>query len=342
MSKIIRILSIDGGGIRGVLAGSILVALESKLQQISGNQDARLVDYFDLVAGTSTGGILACLYMTPNIESGRPRYSTRDAVDFYLKHGPEIFHIPVGHRLRTVGGLRDEKYPAATLERVLNEYFGDLRMQDLLRPSLLTSYDIQRRRAFFLTQHDAIRTDAKDFLVADATRATSAAPTYFEAVEIASATGVRYPLIDGGVFANNPSLCAYAEARTHFGAKAAEMAILSIGTGSVATPYHHEEAKDWGVVEWMAPLIDIIRTGVSETVHYECKLAFEAVGFPDHYLRLDVDMAQLRPGASTKMDDVTPANLRSLEELGVEAAERADKRLTAFAEMLIAQGVASR
>src|SRR5947207_3704233 len=82
-----RILSIDGGGIRGIIPGQVLVALEKKIQQLSGDNSKRIADVFDLIAGTSTGGILTCLYLCPDANSARPRFSAADAVDLYLQNG---------------------------------------------------------------------------------------------------------------------------------------------------------------------------------------------------------------------------------------------------------------
>ena len=87
-SKLTRILSIDGGGIRGILPGQILVSLENKLKSIDNNPQARIADYFDLIAGTSTGGILTCLYLSPSdTEPSRPGFSAERAVDLYLNRG---------------------------------------------------------------------------------------------------------------------------------------------------------------------------------------------------------------------------------------------------------------
>ena len=86
----IRILSIDGGGIRGILPGQILVALEKKLAALTGNADARIADHFDFIAGTSTGGILTCIYLCAD-DKGRPRFTSQQAVDLYLQQGNSIF-----------------------------------------------------------------------------------------------------------------------------------------------------------------------------------------------------------------------------------------------------------
>ena len=112
MARFTRILSIDGGGIRGIIPAQILVSLEEKLRQQTGDRGARIADYFDLIAGTSTGGILTCVYLCPDRgDPKRPRFTAEEAVDLYFERGDEIFDIPVWHRVRAAGGLRDEKYP---------------------------------------------------------------------------------------------------------------------------------------------------------------------------------------------------------------------------------------
>ena len=103
-----RILSIDGGGIRGILPGQILISLEEKLKTKSGDPLARIGDYFDLVAGTSTGAILGAAYICPN-EEGRPKFSAQEAVNFYLEDGDEIFDVGFWRSIGTLGGVNDEK-----------------------------------------------------------------------------------------------------------------------------------------------------------------------------------------------------------------------------------------
>jgi len=218
MANSFRILSIYGGGIRGILSGQILVALEKKLQHKSNDSTVRIADFFDLIAGTSTGGILTCLYLCPNEKNPtRPLFSAQDAVDLYLTHGKYIFKDNIRHKLRSLGGLTDEKYSAETLENLLKLYFKETKLSQLLRPCIIPSYDIFTRATHFFTQHDAKTNLGYDYLLRDVARATSAAPTYFEPARVYSLSGVSYPLVDGGVFANNPALCAYAEAREKFG-----------------------------------------------------------------------------------------------------------------------------
>ncbi|CAK9185856.1 unnamed protein product [Ilex paraguariensis] len=87
--KLITILSIDGGGIRGIIPGTVLAYLESQLQELNG-KDARLADYFDVIAGTSTGGLVNAMLTAPN-ENNRPLFAAKDIKPFYLEHSPKIF-----------------------------------------------------------------------------------------------------------------------------------------------------------------------------------------------------------------------------------------------------------
>jgi len=89
--SIVTVLSIDGGGVRGIIPGTILAFLEAKLQELDG-PDARVADYFDVVAGTSTGGLVTAMLTAPDKE-GRPLFAAKDINDFYLRHSPKIFPV---------------------------------------------------------------------------------------------------------------------------------------------------------------------------------------------------------------------------------------------------------
>lgn len=335
-SKMTRILSIDGGGIRGIIPGQILVILEEKLKARSGNPNARIADYFDLIAGTSTGGILTCAYLIPSQDNSgmevRPKFNATQVVDLYLKRGGDIFSVTLGHKIRTAGGILDEMYPAAQLEKALDEYFGDTKLSELIKPCLITSYDIKHRKGHFFTQHDAKQKKGWDFMVKEVARATSAAPTYFECSNIMSETEVSYPLIDGGVFVNNPTLCAFAEVYKEFKTAPDKMVILSLGTGFSKKEYDYDKAKSWGMVEWVKPLIDIMMSGVAEVVDYQLRQMFDATGISNQYLRINTE---LPIDVSPDMDEASPENLQALKELGTYTAQNFDTELDAFVELLV-------
>lgn len=330
-----KILSIDGGGIRGIIPGQVLISLEKKLQRRTGDNTVRLADFFDFFAGTSTGGILTCICLCPE-ETGsqKARFTAEEAVDLYIKNGGKIFDLSVWQELSSWKGMRDERYPATELEKLLNKYFKKLQLSDLLKPCIIPAYDIHKRRAHFFAQHDFKRKgDAANFLVKDVCRATSAAPTYFECAQIESLSGVTYPLVDGGVFANNPSLCAYSEVCSAEGnLSAKDMFIVSLGTSSVNQQYDYQQAKDWGAVGWIKPVIDIMMAGAAETTHYHLTKMFNAIGKPEQYVRFQP--ADLR-SANTAMDDASQANIAALVEVGRETAQNCDKELDRVVQILV-------
>lgn len=330
-----KILSIDGGGIRGIIPGQILVALEDKLQQRTGNRDVRLADYFDFFAGTSTGGILTCICLCPSPQDPtKARFSAREAVDLYLNHGKEIFSVNLWQKIRALSGYLDEKYTAVALEKYLKNYFGDVKLSELVKPCVITAYDIEKRAAHFFAQHDrAIKGPGADFLVRDVCRATAAAPTYFETALVRSLSGISYPLIDGGVFANNPALCAYSEVRNaKDNPTAQEMFMVSIGTGKEHEPYPYNKAKNWGAVGWIKPLIDIMLAGASETTDYHLTRMFSARMRRENYIR--IQPARMK-NASLRHDNASEANLRALSKVGKETAENCGPELDRIVEILL-------
>jgi patatin-like phospholipase/acyl hydrolase len=328
------ILSIDGGGIRGIIPGQILLHTEKLLQEISGDSDRRIADHFDLIAGTSTGGILACAYLIPD-ENGRPRYKAPEVVDIYFERGQEIFTNTLMHRIKSLGGVLDEKYKSIGLEKSLKDYFGDTKLHELLKPTLITAYDIRRRQAKFFAQQDAHK-PMSNFFVRDVTRATASAPGYFQVANIRSMDKKYYPLIDGGVFANNPAMCAYAEVRKASKREkdtvaAAEMAVLSLGTGYACNSYKHKDAEHWGLAEWMVPLVDIMMSGVSETVDFQLCQLFDTTGKPEQYVRINGELK----GQDDSMDNVDPENFKALEKFGNTLFKTNKKKIKDFLEMTL-------
>ncbi len=330
-----RILSLDGGGIRGIIPGQVLVSVEQKLQQLSGKPDFRISDAFDLIAGTSTGGILTCLYLCPDRISGKPKFSAPEALDLYFQHGDNIFDVSIFRSIETLDGVADAKYSAHALEKALHDYLGDMKLSDLLKPCLITAYDITRRQAQFFNSADVSKKGSGwDYYLRDVARATSAAPTYFEPANISSLDRTVYPLIDGGVFANNPTMCACVEA---FNADptltVGNLHILSLGTGEVDKSYHYSEAKNWGKIGWIGPVLDIMMSGVAETVDYQVRKLFNSAGCADQYLRLQLDLEKF-PDVNSAMDCASESNMRALERAGKKLALDSDAELNAFLQKL--------
>src|SRR5204863_755766 len=126
----------------------------------------------------------------------------------------------------------------------------------------------ERRYPFFFKSWRAQEDATLDFPMRLAARATSAAPTYFEALRLETATSAEYySLIDGGMFANNPAMCAYAEVRRLW--PEADVALVSLGTGQLTRPLPWSDIKNWGLVEWARPALDVVFDGVSDATDYQ-------------------------------------------------------------------------
>lgn len=318
MPPIKRILSIDGGGIRGIIPGQVLVEIEKTF-------GVQVASDFDLIAGTSTGGILACAFLLENpSRPNTPKFKAEEVVGLYFDRGDAIFDVPFFHKIRTAGGILDEKYPADGIEDALQNYFGDAWLKDLLKPCIITSYDIINRKGHFFGQHKAQSNPDYNFKVKDVARATSAAPTYFECEQIMSEKGGAFTLIDGGVFVNNPALVTYAEGRNIFKvngdeATAKDMKILSLGTGYTRKSYPYKKAKGWGMAEWVQPVIDIMMSGASEVAHYQLDKIYGTIDNPDQYLRIDGDLKTT--DIDPDMDCATQENMAKLKEFGQQLFE---------------------
>lgn len=339
--KKVRILSIDGGGIRGILPATILAYLENRLQEKNNDPTTRLCDYFDFFAGTSTGGILVCSYLVPDQQNpNRPRYNAQQALNMYLKQGCGIFDRSWWRKIKSMMCLLDEKYDSKNKERALQNHLGkEARLSEFIKPCLLTAYNITERKAEFLTSASARQNPAKDYKVWMAARATAAAPIYFGPAIIQSETGETKALLDGGVFATNPALCAFAEAqKTAFNQiigsenkpdfpESKDIMLVSIGTGKVKTPYQYQDLKSKGALHWLRPSFDIMMSANLETVDYQMQQLFDK----NNYYRLRPE-----PGlADSAIDNIQPENLQALYQAGLDYIKNHRTLLEKIVDQLI-------
>ena len=311
----VRILSIDGGGIRGIIPAVILDYIEKGLQRQAGNDpNVTLADYFDFVAGTSTGGILACYCLMPP-EAGQKlhsRHTAEEAVRMYEKHGAAIFDSKVMRK-----GITKPKYKADGLEKVLKECLGDVTLAQSRKNCLVTAYDITARKAVLFTSPEAREHRQRDYFLRDVARATSAAPTYFEPAKATSMANAASYLIDGAMYAGNPAMCAVVEAyKTKFdrcpNPKINDLYIVSVGTGNEHEKVNHNRAKDWGAIGWIRPLIDVLLSASSEVVDYQLRQMFDIAGCSDCYVRLEPALKLAKP----EMDDASKENIGHLKNDG--------------------------
>jgi uncharacterized protein len=314
----VRILAIDGGGIRGLIPAVVLADLERR----TGRRTAEL---FDLIAGTSTGGILACGLTRPG-EDGAPTFSAADLIGLYESEGPEIFHRSLIKRIESVDGYVDERYDDRGLNAALRRYLDGTQLSHAVTDLFITAYEIERREAFFFRSSRARTDPTYDFSFVDVARATSAAPTYFAPVRVGDVAGASsYALIDGGVFALNPAMCAYAELAAA-GRRGDVDLVVSLGTGAHTRRLAFEDARGWGQIEWARPLIDVVFDGLAQTVDFE----LGALLGTERYLRLQTLLTE----ASDDLDDASDRNLEALRREGNRLVEERADDLDRVAHLL--------
>lgn len=282
-----RVLAIDGGGIRGLIPALVLTELERRAGR-------RIFELFDLIAGTSTGGILACALCAPD------PLPAEALVSLYEDEGPTIFDRDVFQRIRSGEGLIDEKYDAGALDRALERFLGDKRLADARPDLIVPAYNLTEPGPYFFKTRKARENPAEeDFALSVVARATAAAPTYFEPLEVRDAA-----LVDGGVFAVNPAMSAFAEVLRF--QPTAEVQLVSLGTGERTRKRTFGEVKDWGLLEWAKPILDVVFDGMSEAVNYQLQHALA----DGRYWRLQVELDL----ASDDLDDASQGNLKLLRK----------------------------
>jgi uncharacterized protein len=325
-----KILAIDGGGIRGIIPTMLLAEIEKRTQK-------QIFSLFDLISGTSSGGILALGLTKPqlNLEatdsSPVAQYSAEDLLQIYLEYGAEIFYEPFWEQV--FGQLEDifvqPKYSSDGREEIIRQYFGDTLLENNLKEVFVTSYDIEQRIPIFFTNKlEKQQTESKKFrklcggfTLTDAALATSATPTYFAPHRVSSShnTNGFYTLVDGGVVANNPANLAILEAQISRQENkqvlnTEDILLVSLGTGSLTSIYPYDEVKKWGLLQWAKPLLNIVLDGGSEVVAGELERLFEASSKSNKtsYYRFQTFLKS----ELEAIDNAKPENVRQLQVLG--------------------------
>ena len=319
----VRILAVDGGGIRGIVPATVLVELQRRLPR-------PIVDYFDVVAGTSTGGLVASAVCAPDA-SGAPRYTAQQILDFYIRDCRQIFHRSTWWAIKSLAGLRRSKYPARGMDDFLVDRFGDLELRHALKPLVMVSYDLTRRAPWVFSSVLAAEEASRNYLLRDACRASTAAPTYFPAATARSFAGDARELVDGGVCANDPVLAAFVVAeRLHPGRP---VLLVSLGTGNFTNPIDGAAAKHWGVLGWAWQLIDLLSGGQSTMSEATMRrLLAVAAREGSHYHRLQPDL----PANLGRMDDTSEENVTGLGRVTREYCAAHAMELDAIAAALTA------
>lgn len=288
----VSILSIDGGGMRGIIPATFLVELEARTGR-------PVCELFDLIAGTSTGGALAVGLTVPDSQ-GKPKYTAEQLRAAYFEYGDAIFHRRLLRSVTTLGGVLGPTYSPHALELVLEQFLGDQRLHSTLTEILVTSYDMASSTPWFFKTSFAREhpNPVDDPLLSEVVRATTAAPTYFPPVTLGS-----HCLIDGVVFAGNPALCAYAQARNMFPLEE-EFFVVSLGTGLQERDRYCVEVKQWGVKDWAGSIIGVMLNASCASVNYQ----MQALVGPGNYIRFQAPLGL----ENSDMDDASSENMQNL------------------------------
>lgn len=318
----VNVLSIDGGGIRGVVSAEVLIYVEKKLQELT-NSNIRLSDHFDLIVGTSTGGILTCIYTLPD-SNGKPKYSSVDASNLYLEHGGKIFEKKLKHRLKTVFGLiGGPRFSVDNMEKLFTEYFGETRISKSTTNIMLTSVNTMDNDLYLFKSYKAINDPLRDFKFRDSARSTSAAPVYFQPKKMMLGE-VEMSLVDGGMAINNPSISAYIEARKLY--PSSKINLLSVGTGRRVRPYLYKKVRNWGVVNWITKITNFMLVASAKGVEYQAKTLYETE-LDGNYLRVE---PILRKDVDDEMSNASKKNIERLRLSGIESVELYKDRIDEF------------
>jgi patatin-like phospholipase/acyl hydrolase len=275
------------------------------------------------------GGIIA-LGVTAHGQGGRPAHSAQELAGLFVTDGPKIFSRSLLRTIETLDGLLEEKYSAKGLEATLERFVGGVALAEALTDVLITSYDVQRHEPYFFKSRQARADHALNYPMTVVGRATSAAPTYFEperAVPPAldPAGPKDYALVDGGTFANNPAMCAYAEAvRDH---PDTDVLVVSLGTGRLTDSISYQRAKDWGLVEWARPLLGVIMDGSSAAIDYQLD---QLLGANQRHFRFQTVLE----GVSDSLDDASASNIDGLKRLAETLIRTEAARITQVCALL--------
>ncbi|KAL6893953.1 hypothetical protein ACP4OV_008051 [Aristida adscensionis] len=264
------ILSIDGGGraADGLLAGAALVRLEASLRRRTGDQGARLADFFDVAAGSGAGGVLAAMLVARGAD-GRPLFSAEDALAFLLRSLRRGWSAGAG--AAAAGGLRALfRRPGASFRKL----FGDLTLRDTVRPVLVPCYDLATAGPFLFSRADAVETRAYDFRLRDVCAATCAGSDgSTAAVEVRSSDGsTRIAAVGGGVALGNPTAAAITHVLNNkrefpLASGVQDLLVISIGSGE-------GELRPAAAGASTSEIVRIAAEGVADMVDQAVAMAF--------------------------------------------------------------------
>jgi len=308
-----KILSIDGGGIRGLYSARMLEVFEERFQ-------TRTVDQFDMICGTSTGGLIALA-----LAMGIPAKKIRE---FYDTHGPRIFPAAPAITALIRQTFGRGKYSNEVLRVVLLEMLGNKRIGDSECLLCIPSYSLTQAKPYiFRWDHPEGKLGRDNAtLCVDVALATSAAPTFFPIVEIEHANHEGQQFVDGGICANNPSLVGLMEAVRYFAGPDtttpySAIEILSIETLNPPMGRAAQKRLAKGVIQWREDLVSVFMEGQARMTDFIMNQLCDSLHVPARYVRIASPPVPSEEAALLGLDNAKPAALQLLRRIGNDPAQ---------------------
>jgi len=324
--QLIRILTIDGGGIRGLIPAIFLAEIEKRCGRPAH-------ELFDVITGTSTGALVTAMVTLPEPDT----FSAEALVDYYLSTRPnKFFTRSLAYKVRSGNGMLRPKYPASSHIAALQDALGtQAELKDARAEIVIPIYDLRSHapRTFMFTRASARQDPNLNYPTWEAVRAASTASGYFPGWTMKNAQGVdaHHP-VDGGIFINNPSVAGFAHAVDMVEERAAgssmvtvddhEFLMVSLGTGVYDEPIHDRHEKNWGFAGWAPHLLDTMFEGQSDEADRQARAILTSPGAFRHYLRL-----QARLDGPYSLDDIDPGVRVSLKRSAETALRESDAEI---------------
>lgn len=294
------VLSIEGGGIRGLMAAYWIQQLEEQVGVPASTM-------FDVFGGTSTGSLLVLGLNTPDAV-GKPRFSGKTMVQLYQEKAATIFARPWGHFVSSVAGFVGSKYPATGLKEVLMGAVGAAQLSETIKPCVVPSYDLTHNAPVLFSSSEAKINPDADYLVRKVAQASCAAPLYFPPTHFKLDERGKASLVDGFFWAMNPARLALREAKRLNPKKVGQIHLVSFGTGESHRAPMHEQLKGLSMTAWISRILYGVTDGARQEVHMALDEELNVPGAQRRYFHFQptIDFAH------QNMDNATPENMTYL------------------------------
>jgi uncharacterized protein len=322
----IKILALDGGGVRGIISAKTL-------QWIEDHTHRPLCQTFDLIAGTSTGGIAALALTVPSSpESLDPKFSARDVVTLYKNESSTVFPQPYwwSKPWRMFKDVRRAEYTPDGLTQVVHKYCADTLLKDSLTEVIIPSMEITESKPWYF-QRSISRIDPNfaSLRMVDVIRNATAAPTYFPPNPM-TIGGKHYAFIDAGVGINVPSVTAYSEAKKMFRQPDDNYIVVSLGTGVCKEKIPYDGDASWGLSKWAPKIVSLFIQSQAQAANRQMEAFLPETGARQSYFRFQTAIDE----KNTELDNPSPENLQELEEAADAMIEEQIDQLGKLCEKL--------